>query len=327
MLIAHSFYRISGGEDACVRQQLDLLQPHHDVSLFDKHNRDLEDGLSSALRMLYSWRIQQEAERVIRTFRPDVVHIHNAYPALGPAIFLAAGKLRRPVVVTIHNYRLRCPNGYMFTADSICTRCERGAYHNAVLHPCFATRKQGIAYASNLWVHRFVLDLEEKVRLFICPSEFMLATLQRWGLPPHRLRLVRNFVYPAPDPDTTPGKCGMYVGRLSREKGVHILLHALKRAGDPPFMIVGDGPEADRLRRLASQLELVRARFLGRVPPEDVDGFLREARFVVLPSVWNENAPLVALEAMARGRALIVSSVGGLQELAQDGRGGRRERR
>ena len=179
-------------------------------------------------------------------------------------MFLAAKSLQIPLVMTVHNYRLRCPNGYMFTAGSTCTRCEGGGYHNAVLHPCFATKEQSVAYASSLWFHRFVLKLEDKVSLFVCPSEFMRTTLQRWGIPREKLRLIRNFTQPVPDADPAPGEYGAFAGRLSSEKGLNVLLDALRNAGDPPFRILGDGPESERLRRTASELGLVHARFEGR---------------------------------------------------------------
>jgi glycosyltransferase involved in cell wall biosynthesis len=321
ILIAHSFYRLRGGEDVYVRQQLDLLRAHHDVELLEKHNRELRGGASTLARMLYSRRISTEIRRKIRRFQPDVIHLHNAYPSLGPAVFLVAKELRIPLVLTVHNYRLRCPNGYMFTAGSICTRCAEGAYQNAVIHPCFSTKSQSIAYASTLWTHRFVMRLEDTVSLFLCPSEFMRSTLRRWGIPDERVTLIRNYTAPTAEADSAPGEHGVYVGRLSREKGVHVLLEALRIAGDPRFVIVGDGPEAVQLHRTASRLGLRSTSFLGEMPAEGVDHVLQSARFVVLPSLWNENAPLVALEAMARGRPLLVSSVGGLPELAADGRG------
>ena len=321
VLIAHSFYRTSGGEDGCVQQQLNLMSHTHEVQLLGKRNRDLRGGPSTALRMLYSQRVRDEVEAYIRAFRPDVVHLHNSYPALGPAVFLAAKSLQIPLVMTVHNYRLRCPNGYMFTAGSTCTRCEGGGYHNAVLHPCFATKEQSVAYASSLWFHRFVLRLEDTVSLFVCPSEFMRTTLQRWGVPMEKLRLIRNFTQPVTDADSAPGEYGAFAGRLSSEKGLNVLLDALRNAGDPPFRILGDGPDLGRLRRTASELGLVHTRFEGRAPAETVDQVLRGARFVALPSLSNENAPLAALEAMARGRPLVVSAVGGLPELAEDGRG------
>jgi glycosyltransferase involved in cell wall biosynthesis len=209
----------------------------------------------------------------------------------------------------------------MFTAESICDRCERGAYYNALLHPCFPGKKQALAYASSLWIHRFVLTLEKRVSLFVCPSQYMYTRLERWGIPEEKLRIIRNFTSPVPDPPQLPGEYGAYVGRLSGEKGVHVLLRALAIAQDPPFKIVGDGPESERLRGVASKLNLARTEFLGHLPEPAVDEVLRKARFAVVPSLLDENAPLAALEAMARGRPLIVSAVGGLRELAGGGRG------
>jgi glycosyltransferase involved in cell wall biosynthesis len=321
VLIAHSFYRIGGGEDACVRQQLDLLRPHHEVLLLAKHNAELPGEVTTGIRMAYSRRVRTEVEGTIRSFHPDVIHVHNVYPAFGPAVFLGARRFDIPLVMTAHNYRLRCPNGYMFTEDSICSRCVGGGYHNAVLHPCFPTKEQGVAYASSLWLHRFILKLEPDVSVIVSPSEFMRTTLAGLGMDDRRLRMIRNFTQIHADADASPGSYGIYVGRLSREKGVHVLLDALSTAGDPPFKIVGDGPQVEQLRGIASRLGLRHTTFMGRVSSDEVDQLLREARFVVLPSLWNENAPLAALEAMARGRPLIVSSVGGLPELADGGAG------
>jgi len=321
VLIAHSFYRTSGGEDACARQQLELLRNHHDVHLLEKHNSELRPGPSTGIRMLYSPRIQAEVDSALEAFRPDVIHLHNSYPALGPAVLLSARRLRVPLALTVHNYRLRCPNGYMFTEGSICMRCTAGAYHNAVIHECFSTKEQSVAYAATLWLHRFILRLENSISVFICPSEFMRATLLQWGIDGRRVVLIRNFTRIHADAEASSGRYGAYVGRLSHEKGVHVLLRALSMVGDPPFRIVGDGPDGGQLQRLASDLGLRRTHFTGRANADQVDRVLREARFIAVPSLWNENAPLAALEAMARGRPLVASSVGGLPELVEGGRG------
>ena len=113
----------------------------------------------------------------------------------------------------------------------------------------------------------------------------------------------------------------MYLGRLSPEKGLDILLEALRLAGNPRFNIVGDGPMAETLEAQASELKLTRLSFLGRVDRQQVKSLINDAGFLVFPSVWEENAPLAALEAMANSRALITSDRGGLPELAGADRG------
>ena len=320
VLIAHSFYRLAGGEDRYVRQQMDLLAHDHDVALLSRNNDELSQGLPTALRMTASEERTREAERAIDAFRPDVIHVHNVYPALGPSVHLAAGRRGVPLVMTVHNFRLRCPNGYLFTEGQPCERCVPGNYANAVIHRCFPERTQAAAYAASLWLHRFVLKLDRTVSHFVAPSEFMRARLQMWGIDEQRIRLVRNFTEVG-DARRPPGSFGLYVGRLSSEKGLELLLRALARAGDPPFRVVGDGPLEDGLRELAGELGLRRCEFVGRQTSAEVASSLAESRFLAMPSACHENSPLAALEAMAAGRALLASSMGGLPELVGEDRG------
>ena len=173
ILYAHSFYRIPGGEDRHVRDQVELVSRAHDVELMSEENEDLTESLGTAMHMLYSRSKTKQLGATMDRFAPDVVHVHNMYPSLGPSVLLAASERRIPVVMTVHNFRLRCPNGFMFTEGSPCQRCESGLYLNAIVHRCFPTKRQAGAYASVLWTHRFVMRLEQRVERFIVPSEFM----------------------------------------------------------------------------------------------------------------------------------------------------------
>lgn len=321
VLVAHSFYRLAGGEDRHVDQQVSLLERFHDVALLGPRNIELAATASTAARMVFSPDTIQEVRTAIKGFKPDVIHLHNAYPSFGPAVHIAAERDDVPLLMTVHNLRLRCPNGLMFTEGSLCNRCESGNYLNAVIHECFPARDQASAYALSLWTHRFILRLEKKVSLFICPSKFMSDRLASWGITRERTEVVRNFT----DEDSLSsepfGEYGIYVGRLSSEKGLTVLLRALAVAGDPPFKIVGEGPQAGALEELAAELSLRRIEFTGRLEPHDVGELLRKSRFLVMPSLCNENAPLAALEAMACGRPLVVSRLGGLPELVDQGAG------
>jgi glycosyltransferase involved in cell wall biosynthesis len=258
--------------------------------------------------------------RAIRALRPDVIHLHNPYPSFGPEVHIAAAAAGVPLVVTVHNFRLRCPNGLLYTEGSPCRRCVGGRYDQAIRHACFPTRAQAAAYASALWIHRFVLHVDADIGLYIAPSRFMRSRLVEWGIPAERTTVVRNFTVP---PASAPplGDRGLYLGRLSMEKGVSTLLEALKLAGDPPFDIVGGGPDAASVAATASSLGLRRTRLVGSVVSADVPRIIEDARYAVIPSIWDENAPLAALESMAAGRPIVASNVGGLPELAEDGRG------
>lgn len=320
ILLAHSFYRIPGGEDGYVRQQAELLRERHTIELLERHNEELTGGMTTLKDMTYSLRTKTGVSSVIRDFRPDLIHLHNAYPSLGPAVHLAATKASVPLVMTVHNFRLRCPNGYMFTEGESCRRCEGGLYTNAVMHNCFPSRGQAAGYAAALWTHRFLLRLDKKVSLYLTPSEFVRRRMLEWGFDEGRVEVVRNFTT-VHENSVEPGDHGLYLGRISPEKGIDVLLRSLRKAGDPPFKIVGDGPILETLKELAARLELRNTDFLGRLPHDAVRAVLRESRFLVLPSSWDENAPLAALEAMALGRPLLVTATGGLVELIRNGEG------
>lgn len=323
ILYAHSFYRVPGGEDRHVRDQVDLVSKAHDVELISEANVELSDGVATAARMLFSRAKNEAVGGMMDRFVPDVVHIHNMYPSLGPAVVLAARARGIPIVMTVHNFRLRCPNGLMFTEGAVCRRCEPGFYVNGVVHQCFPTRKQAGAYAAVLWAHRFVMRLERRIARFIVPSEFMRRRLLGWGISEGRIRVIRHFVRPiGRHPDAAGvGSYGAFVGRLSNEKGLDVLLRALQRAGDPAFLIVGDGPQRQSLQRFAAELRLHNTAFLGWRSSVEVGELMAAARFIAVPSVWEETANLAALEALVAGRPLLVSEIGALPELVATGAG------
>jgi len=321
ILYAHCFYRVPGGEDRHVRDQVELVSRAHDVELISESNVDLSEGPATAARMLYSRAKKQEVGATIDRFAPDVVHIHNTYPSLGPAVLLAAHERGIPVVMTVHNFRLRCPNGFMFTEGAMCRRCESGIYVNAVVHRCFPTRKQAGAYAAVLWAHRFVMRLEGRIARFVVPSEFMRLRLLEWGIGEERIRLVRHFVKSASSPSRKTESYGIFLGRLSAEKGLDVLLRALHRAGDPPFLVVGDGLLRQALERLGRDLGLSNTEFIGWRPHSEASMLLGAARYVAVPSVGEEVAPLAAHEGLAASRPLLVSDRGALPELIASGAG------
>ena len=320
ILIAHCFYRLPGGEDRYVEQQMEVLGPRHTVELLARRNEDLGGNLDTARRMLRSSKETRAVGETIARFKPDVIHLHNSYPSLGPAVQLAAERRRVPLVMTVHNFRLRCPNGYMFTEGKPCYRCEGGLYHNALLHNCFPSRGQAATYAAALWLHRFVLRVQDKVTLFLTPSRYVSERVLSWGFDPQRVKVLRNFT-DIPPHAGRPGSYGIYVGRLSSEKGLDVMLRALARAGDPPFRVVGDGTVRPALEALARELGLANTVFVGRVAPARVSELLEDARYAAMPSLWDEVAGIAALEAMAVGRPLLVTEKGGLPELIETGEG------
>lgn len=247
--------------------------------------------------------------------RPDVVHLHNNYRY---AFTILAAVRRHRVVQTVHDYCAIYPTAYCSRERS----CAGRSVFAALRHGCL-TWKLLATEACLLYGRRF-LD-RRFVHAFIAPSRNLATHLERMGhanvyhVP--NLRLL-----PHAEPAPADGQVVLYVGGLVEHKGVATLLAAFARlAGDVPqasLWLVGDGLAVNDLKAAAVEYGLCRVRFLGQRSPDELAGIYRQARAVVLPSLWLENAPLVAIEAAAYGRAVVASRVGGLPELVEDGRTG-----
>ena len=260
--------------------------------------------------------LSRELAECIACVRPDVIHLHNNYRY--PFTILAAMRGHR-VVQTVHDYCAIYPTAHCSRERS----CAGRSVFAALRHGCL-TWKLLASEACLLYGRRY-LD-RRFVDAFIAPSRNLATHLERMGhanvshVP--NLRLLPQ-AEPVP---ASSGQVVLYVGGLVEHKGVATLLAAFARlAGELPqasLWLVGDGLAVDDLKAAVAKYGLCRVRFLGQRSPDELAGIYRQARVVVLPSLWLENAPLVAIEASAYGRALVASRVGGLPELVEDGRTG-----
>jgi glycosyltransferase involved in cell wall biosynthesis len=300
------------------RNPPELDSPHLPEAVDFERPSGLREPLRAGARMLYSTSARRGIERLLATERVDVAHLHNIYHQLSPSIL---GPLRAagiPVVMTAHDYKLVCPVYTLLSHGGVCTRCVGGSYRHAVARRCLRGSLPGSAMvALESRVHRSLGVYRNGVDVFAAPSRYMERMLVAGGYPAERISVVPNST---DIPAAAPGPAGdsiLFAGRLSAEKGVDVLLEAAAGTGIR-VRIAGDGPEREPLERLAAARG-ARAEFLGRIDRPRLEQEFARARAVVLPSVWPENAPLVVLEAMAHGRPVIASSIGGIPELVRDG--------
>lgn len=266
---------------------------------------------------IWSWRAARALDSLLADVRPDVAHIHHLHRHLTPSIL---GPLRRrgvPVVWTVHDYELICPNAHLYTQGAYCDRCKGHRYEEAVRRSCRREdRAQSLAVAAEKWVH-WKAGIWDRVDRYLCPSRFLLERLAEFGLPVDRLAHHPNCLPEAPAAETT-GVGWIYAGRLTREKGVDDLVAAARQLPEVPLTVVGDGAERLRLQRAAPPW----VRFLGHVPPDRLAGLLRGARVVAVPSRWPENDPFAVLEAQMAGKPVVACAVGGIPEQVRDGEDG-----
>jgi glycosyltransferase involved in cell wall biosynthesis len=277
----------------------------------------------AAGRLLWSTSAARGMADVVRGFRPDVVHLHNIYHQLSPSI-LRPVRGSAPMVMTLHDYKLACPTYRLLDQHGVCEACIPRRFWNPTLRRCnrgsvAASTLNGVEMTLHTWLGAY-----DPVQRFACPSRFLEGKMRAARVFPDRLRWVPNHVDAgAIAPKADPGGDVVYVGRLSEEKGVDVLLEALGRSTTLRADIVGDGPERTALERLAASLGVDdRVRFHGRVAADAVHDAMRAASVAVVPSRWYENMPIAVLEAFAAGVPVVASAIGGLPELIDDGSDG-----
>jgi glycosyltransferase involved in cell wall biosynthesis len=329
VMVVHNRYQEAGGEDRVFLTETALLEAHgHRVLRYSVHN-DQVAGMNSFIlagKALWNSSTYRELRALMCRERPDVVHFHNTFPLVSPAGYYAARAEDVPVIQTLHNYRLLCPDALFFRSGRVCEDCMGKVIPwPAVVHRCYrGSRAASGVVTAMLTLHRALRTWTEMVDVYITLTDFARRRFIEGGLPAGKLVTKPNFVYPDPGPGEGRGGYALFVGRLSPEKGIGTLLTAWERLGMRiPLKIVGDGPLKGRVIRTAE--EDSRVEWLGYRPTAEVHALLKDAGVVVLPSL-TEGAPLSVLEAMATGTPVIAADIGAMAEFVEHGRTGLRFR-
>jgi glycosyltransferase involved in cell wall biosynthesis len=325
VLVVHNFYRseLPSGENRAVEQEIVALRAHDvDVQLYGRSSDEIADfgpvgKASLAWRPIYSHEDRGRLREQLDAFRPDVVHLHNPYPLVSPASITAAHRAGIPVVQTVHNYRHACPAGTFFRDGKVCVECEgRALTWPAVRHGCYRNSSaQSIPITLALAVHKRTWRGVER---YLAVSDFVAEKLVGTGVSADRVRVVPNGA-DDPGPPAPIGTGFVFVGRLTDEKGVALLLDAWRAASLPAgtrLVIIGDGPQRDLVEARAREDRAIEVR--GILPSADVARALADAAVVVIPSVCFEGFPVVAAEAMAHGRPILASDLGALHSVVDD---------
>jgi glycosyltransferase involved in cell wall biosynthesis len=318
----HTHYRQGGGEDDVVATELRLLQEAgHEVLAWRSANPYGARAAASLAAAPWNPAAARRARGAARSFRPDVVHVHNTWYASSPAVIAGLRELGIPVVMTLHNYRLICAAATLFRDGAPCEDCIGDTPFHAVSHRCYRdSAAESLIAAGTIALHTRRGTWQRDVDRFIALSEFGRERFIAGGLPASKITLKANSVGdPGPRPQApSASRSVVFVGRLSEEKGLHVLLEAWRSArSNLQLVIVGEGPLASSLQRSAPESVTL----AGRRPHGEVLSLLMTARALVLPSLWYEGQPVVALEAIAAGLPVLLSDLGAMTELLGPGAG------
>jgi glycosyltransferase involved in cell wall biosynthesis len=337
VLLCHNNYIIQGGAEIFVHEVARVLEEHgHEVAYLavaeaesDSTWRDYfpeavdyRQSKSSAIlkfpRLIYSIASKRSAQRLVEDFRPDVVHCFAIYTKLTPSILDVFRECGIPIVCSFNDYKHICPNYKLYHHGHICEDCRHGTFLHAIRNRCsHGSLMYSTANAMEAYVHKWLDIYRRNVDLFLFASEFMARkTEEFWGKQSFEWDLLRNpfdatsFVAPA-----DPGDYVLYFGRLIDEKGVDVLLEAARVIESVPVVIVGDGPDREKLEQRAADLDIRNVSFLGAKWGNELDEILSSCRVVVVPSLWHENFPYVILQSFAMGKPVVGTDRGGIPEL------------
>ena len=306
-----------------------LIKNNNVVVEFSRSNDEIKDSgfagkILAALSATWSFSMAAAIRRKIERVQPDVVHAHNTFPLISPAIFHSIGK-RAARVLTLHNYRLFCPAAIPMRDGGVCTKClEKRSSLPSMIFGCFrGSRIATLPVACSVSLHRIMGTWINEVDAFICLSEFQRKLMIEAGLPKEKVHVKPNFYpgNPAVVPWAKRKPYVVFVGRLTAEKGVVNLLRAWKAWGNeaPELRIVGAGELRSELEKLAEGLPV---HFLGQLPTEQTQAEIANASLQILPSEWFETFGLVVIEAFAHGTPAAVSNIGPLPSIVEHEKSG-----
>ncbi|MEY3342654.1 MAG: hypothetical protein RL090_338 [Bacteroidota bacterium] len=351
VLLVHKFWKKVGGAEVYFQDTARILRNHgHDVHIYtteydaqgaqDVFERNdkvhfgtsydyLQGGLVRKLtnipNVIYSKTNKEEFRKLIREIRPDIVHVFAIYITITPSILDACREEGVPVVMSCNDYKHICPNYRLFHHGKICEDCKGGRFYNAFLNNCC---KHSFAVSAISMIEAYVHDTrniwKKNIHAFLFESEFMMKkTEEFWGKDAARLKFLgKPFNATRWNAEYRDEGYVLYLGRLSDEKGVDILLKAMKEVPECKLKIVGDGEYRPVLEAMKSEHELVNVEFTGPKHGEELEQLFAGCRFVVVPSIWHENFPYVMMEAYARGKAVVGSDKGGIPEYIEEGKTG-----
>ncbi|MBQ1060596.1 glycosyltransferase family 4 protein [Micromonospora sp. C41] len=322
IVVAHNRYREAqpSGENTIVDAEIaQLTAAGVEVLPFLRSSDEIPSMSKPAKALLpispiWAPKAQHDLDRLLTEHRPDVLHLHNPYPLLSPWVVRTAHKRGVPVVQTVHNYRQVCSSGLYFRDGVICQDCRgRALGVPAIVHRCYRnSRAQSALMATTLAVHR---PTWKSVDRYIALTTAVADHLRDYGIPDERIVVKPNAV---PDPGT-PAPVGngfLFMGRLSPEKGLDLLLAAWRRhpvGALGPLRIAGDG----ELRPLAEAAAAERpdVLYLGQLDRSGVRAALADSSVVLATSTWHDVLPTVIIEALASGRPVLGTALGGIPYL------------
>lgn len=282
----------------------------------DFHRRSIEN-LLYPFHIIYSLEARKKLRALIQSFEPDLIHFNNINFQLTPSMMDAGAKEGIPMVQTVHDFQMLCPNHMMLDLKQMkpCERCVDGSPFSCIIHSCIhlSKAKSLIGAVENL-LYRFRKNYS-RIDCYVCPSRFMESMLLKRNIYRGKTEVLHNFIEPIEHIHVEKEEYVLYFGRLSIEKGIDRLMEACKKLPDIKFKFAGSGP----LECLLTDSKLPNVEYIGFKGGTELRELIKRAAFSVYLPVWYENCPLSVLESQSMGTPVLANKIGGIPELIEDG--------
>jgi len=328
ILFIHNKYNQPGGEDVVLSLGNKLLteRGHETRTLFFSNPgaHEFLKKIRTGFSLIYNFNSARKLRKVIREFKPEVIHVHNIFFSASPSVFYIAAKFRVPVILTLHNYRLICANALLLRKNRVCEKCIQKKFPlSGLRYACYRNSRMLTALVIlTTGIHKLLKTWKNKITLFISLNDFSRSKFSQssLGIPENKIVMIPNFTDDhgaSPDPREN---YFLFAGRLAREKGIDILCRAFQSMPDLPLLILGDGPERNSLQHQYRNHPNIR--FMGQVEKREMVSCMKRCKAFICPSIWYEGAPLTIIEAFSTGTPVIASRLGSMSETIVHGYNG-----
>ena len=328
ILLIHNHYEYTGGEDVAVNEEIKLLQEkNHEVEALFFDNKDINHSKNlvvTGIRSIYNTSSKRIIEAKIKSFMPEVIHLHNLFFLVTPSVFFTAKKFNIPVVLTLHNYRLICCKALLLRNNHVCEICVSKRFPFAgIKYKCYrSSHLQSAMVTAITGIHKFLGTWKNKVATYIALTNFAREKFLNSSLDlnPDQIEVVPNFVVD-PGVGSTPRKnFFLFVGRLSTEKGLTYLLEFFSQFSEEEIVVAGEGPLEQQLRQRYFQSKNIK--FLGKASKLKIMELMKECKALIFPSIWYEGLPFTIVEALSTATPVLASRLGSMAEIIEDGSNG-----
>jgi glycosyltransferase involved in cell wall biosynthesis len=344
IVLAHKYFHPGGGPETVMFQSLRVLNSlgheiipfsmKHPLNLktpyskyfvsevdYNNHKKAILTKLKTAINLIYSVEAQKKMEKLINDTCPQIAHLHNIYHQISPSILRTLKKHGIPVVMTLHDFKLACPNYTFLKNGAPCEICEGKHFYKAVINRCV---KNSFVYsflgALEMYLHKLLNLYTRYVDVFIVLSRFSKEKMIKYGLPEEKIEILPNSIdvnqYLPPQ---QPAEYILFLGRLSEKNGIFTLVQAMKHIPKVKLKIAGEGEMGPFLKEYASREGLENVEFLGFVTGEKLQRLIQGCYFTVFPALCYHNCPMSILESQAFGRPVLASNLGSIPEFVQNG--------